>query len=188
MSENVRRGPSKTVIILSIVIAVLVLGGAAAAAMILLNGNNAGDSEDGEPVRTIGYENEGIIILNEDDLNKLDIHPAEGMVDLTYKYIAESVDGVNFACEIYNSTSNLYDMYFNIYLDESFEQQILLTGLIPPGGGIDRFVSEIPLEKGTYETVLTMTQVGEDHASIVGQVNVVLTLVVHDPDETPEIP
>lgn len=183
MSENVRKGPSKVVIILLIVIIVLVIGGGVVLTIVLLNRN--GDDDGGvEPAKTIGYQNEGVVILNEDDWNNLNIpSPAEGMIDLNYKNIAESTDGVNFVCEINNAIGNKYDMYFNIYSDDTFEEQLLLTGLVPPGGGLESFKSEVPLENGIYEAVLVMTQVDDDHATIVGQVNVVLTLFVYDPNE-----
>lgn len=181
MAEDVRRGPSKVIIILLIVLIVLVIGGGAVLAMVLLNRNG---SEDGEPAKTVGYQNEGVIILDQKDADLLP--PPDGMIDLSYKYLAESTDGVHFACEINNSASNMYDMYFNIYLDETFEQQLLLTGLFPPGSGMEVFESEIPLENGEYEAVLTMTQVDDDHATIVGQASVVLTLVVHDEYEYEE--
>ena len=182
-SATGKRGPSKAVVILLIVIAVLVAGGGVTVAWLLLGQDKDGEGDE-EPARTIGYQNEGIIIVDENDLDK--IPPPAGMIDLNYKNVAESTDGVNFTCEIANSASNEYDMYFTIYLDETFEDQLLLTGLVPPGGEMRNFTSEIPLENGIYETVLTMTQVDDDHGTIVGQVSVVLNLYVYDESKESE--
>lgn len=173
-SENVKKSPSKLVILL-IVIIVLVAGGVVTALLLLLN--QGGDTEDGEPARTIGYQ-EGYIILDEKDAENV-LDAPEGMINLNYKNVAESADGVNFICEINNSDGNSYDMYLDLYLDATFEDELFLSGLIPPGGGIETFKSDIPLEDGYYEAVLVMTQVDDDHATIVGQASVVINLYVH---------
>lgn len=173
-SENIKKSPSKLVVILLIAVIVLVVGGIVTALLLLLN--RGGDTEDGEPERTIGYQ-EGYIILDQDDAV---IPPADGMMDLQYKNIAESIDGVNFVCDIRNSAGNKYDMYFDLYLDANFEEELFLSGLVPPGGGIETFKTDIPLEKGVYESVMVMTQVDDDHKTIVGQISVVINLYVHD--------
>ena len=175
-SENIKKSPSKLVVILLIAVIVLVVGGIVTALLLLLN--RGGDTEDGEPERTIGYQ-EGYIILDEKDAEDILLAP-EGMMDLNYKNIAESIDGVNFVCEINNSPGNKYDMYFDLYQDATFKQRLLLTGLMPPGTGLQTFKSDIPLENGEYEAVLVMTQVDDDHKTIVGQASVIIYLIVHD--------
>lgn len=184
--EVVKKAPAKSVIILSAIIGVLVIGLVVTAVLFLLN--PGGSADDGRtPDITIGYEQNGVVAIKPDDINaifgQMVDEAQDGMMDLSYKHIALSADGVNFVCSLGNSASNKYDMYMNLYLDNSLEQQLLLTGLIPPGSKIEEFESEIPLDPGTYDAILVFTQVASDHATIKGQVMVVLHLVVTDGDD-----
>ena len=99
-------------------------------------------------------------------------------MSLRYQKTAYSSDGVNFKCEIGNSSANDYDMYINIYKDPELTEQILLTGLIPPGSKITEFESEIPLAPGTYNTTLVLTQVEDDRSTFHAQLMITLDLVV----------
>ena len=185
MSENVKeKKSSKLVIILLAVVIVLLIVGIIIGVILFSKRNNDDSTEDGEPVVTIGYEGAGVVALGEDEFKKtmeeMIRQAEEGLMDLRYKNIAESTDGVHFNCMIGNSENNLYDMYFNIYLNTDLEQQVLLTGLVPPGEMIETFESEIPLDPGDHEATLVFTQVKDDHATICGQVMVVLHLVVNE--------
>ena len=188
MSENVqeKQKSSKLVVILLIVLIVLILAGIVTGIVIFGKKNNDGSSAEGEvePAVTIGYQGNGVVALGEDEfvktMEEMIKQAEEGMMDLRYKNIADSNDGVNFNCMIGNSENNIYDMYFNIYLETDLDKQILLTGLVPPGSMIEEFESEIPLDPGEYTATLVFTQVKEDHATICGQVMVVLTLVVNE--------
>lgn len=190
MSENVqeKKSSSKLVPILLIVVIVLLIGGIVAAVLLMKNnGDDSAAEGDGEAIVTIGYEGNGVVALDEDELKRIleemQREADEGMIDLTYKNVAVSTDGVHFACDLGNSPSNRYDMYFNIYLDNDINKQVLLTGLVPPGSSLSTFESEIPFEPGNYTSTLVITQVGDDHGTIVGQVMVVLELIVGEPGE-----
>ena len=126
----------------------------------------------------------GAVALSEDGLqervDEMYQKAKEGTMALQFKNTAFSSDGRHFTCEIGNSIKNNYDMFINIYKDSSLQEQILLTGLIPPGQGIESFESEIQLDPGTYEALLVLTQVKDDHATLHAQLNVVLTLEVED--------
>ena len=187
MSENVHdKKSSKLVIILLIIIAVLLIAGIVTA--VILFGKQGDDSlsadgADGEETKvTIGYEGYGIGVLSEDELQaqweRMIEEAKEGMIDLEYKNQMISYDGDNFECKIGNAISNKYDMYANIYLDDELQQQVVLTGLVPPGSEIDSFKSEIHFDPGEYEAILVFTQVGDDHASIVGQTMLRVALLV----------
>lgn len=184
MSENTQVKKSKLVPILLIVLIVVAVGGIVTAVLLLLNQNNGGSGEDREPVNTIGYQNEGVVALDPDELQKIMEEmveqAAEGMMDLSYKHVAYSTDGVNFACDLGNPVSNRYDMYFQIVLNNEEQDQVLLTGLLPPGSEMETFKSEIEFEVGDYEAILIFTQVDDDHATIVGQSMVILNLIVTD--------
>lgn len=186
MSENVqeKQKSSKLMIILIVLIVLLIAGIITGIVLFLKRDNNSDDDEEIEPAVTIGYEGNGIVALSADEFQKtmdeIMKQAEEGMMDLRYKNIADSNDGVHFNCYIGNSENNLYDMYFNIYLGTDLDKQILLTGLVSPGSMIEEFESEIPLDPGDYEATLVFTQVKEDHSTICGQVMVVLTLVVNE--------
>ena len=184
MSENVQeKKSSKLVVILLIVLIVLVIGGVITA-IVLLNKNNDDISAEGdeETAVTIGYQGQGVVALGEDEFRRIwdqmQREAEEGMIDLSYKNVAVSEDGVHFECQLGNPISNKYDVYYNIYLDNDLEQQVLLTGLVPPDSQISTFESEIPLDVGEYESTLVITQIEDDHATIHGQAYVVLKLIV----------
>ena len=184
MSDNAQVKNNKLVPILLIILIVVAVGGIITAVLLLLNQNDGGSGEDREPVNTIGYQNEGVVALDPDELQKIlegmVEEAAEGMMDLSYKHVAYSTDGVNFACDLGNPLSNRYDMYFNIFLNTEEQEQVLLTGLLPPGSEMESFKSEIKFDIGEYESVLVFTQVADDHATIVGQSMVILNLIVTD--------
>ena len=190
MAKNAQKvkKPSKTELIMLVIILVLLAACGIALIMLLTPKNDVQPEETG--VRSEkNSTNEGIIkydeaavAFNADDLqeqlDEMQKKADEQQMALRYKKIAQSSDGVNFKCEIGNSAANKYDMYINIYKDPELTEQILLTGLIPPGSEITEFESEIPLESGTYNTTLVLTQVEDDHSTFHAQLMVVLDLVV----------
>ncbi|MCD7731777.1 MAG: hypothetical protein LUI05_09850 [Oscillospiraceae bacterium] len=187
-SEKEQKGSSvqKIIIILMIVIIVALI---AFTSVLLLkkDSDTQGDlsavDSSNAAVPTLTYES-GAVALSEDDLQRqvdeMYEKAKEGTMALQFKNTAYSSDGVHFDCHIGNSDKNDTDMYLNIYKDDALTEQILLTGLIPPGSGIESFESEIKLDPGTYETYLVFTQVKDDHATIKAQVTVILTLVVSE--------
>ena len=183
MSENVKeeKKSSKTVIILLIIIALLLAGGITAFIFFMNKDNADLPDEGGNPL--IQYD-EAAVALNEDEFKKQFADAMkkaeEGQIALRYQNVAYSNDGVNFTCDIGNSSANDKDVYFNIYTDATFTEQILLTGLVPPGQGITEFKSEIPFEPGEHTAVLVFTKVEDDHATMLGQAKVTYTLVVEE--------
>lgn len=180
MSENVKeeKKSSKAVIILLIIVILLLLAAGIVAAVFFLN-------RDDEPLP----DNGGLIqyeagVVNYEDAQKvydeMQKRAEEGSVGVHYSNKATSEDGTHFICFIENPIRNGYDMYLNIYKDETMEEQILLTGLIPAGSGIEEFDSEIPLDPGEYRAVLVMTLVEDDHSTLHAQTKVVLNLIVSE--------
>ncbi|MDE6725402.1 MAG: hypothetical protein K2J79_07330, partial [Ruminiclostridium sp.] len=113
---------------------------------------------------------EGAIILDPDELqqkvDELYQKVEDGYISISHKNQAISYDGEYFECYIQNGIENKYDMFINIYKDNTAQEQLLLTGLIRPGEGIDHFKSEIKLKPGKYEALLVITQVEDDHETI----------------------
>lgn len=123
------------------------------------------------------------IILDQDALqqavNEMYEKVEDGYISLSHKNQAVSSDGKSFQCYIQNNIDNKYDLFVNIYKDETAQEQLYLSGLIPPGSGIDHFESEVKLEPGTYDALLVVTQVEDDHETIRdGQLFLTLHLTV----------
>lgn len=153
-----------------------------AALIILLPRDNAPVQNETETGANIIQYDEAAVILDEEEMRSqfddVQKKTEEGKMSLRYQKTAYSSDGVNFKCEIGNSSANDYDMYINIYKDPELTEQILLTGLIPPGSKITEFESEIPLAPGTYNTTLVLTQVEDDRSTFHAQLMITLDLVV----------
>lgn len=180
MSENVKeeKKSSKTVIILIILLILILLLLVGVILFFVLKKDDAQLPEEGNG-GLIQYQ-EGVVALEDPQAvyDRLSEEAAKNSIAVSYSRDAFSEDGVNFICDIDNSSANIHDMYFNIYKDDSLEEQILLTGLIPPGSGIREFKSEIPLDPGVYNAVLVFTQVEDDHSTLINQSMVVLQLTV----------
>lgn len=183
MSEGTAK-KNNTLIIAIIVAAVVIVAGLVTVIVLLLGREDT----PVDPVEKnfsggqILYE-PGIIALNQEDLQKAFDEALqktkEGYITVEFNNWAESDDGKNFKCYLGNAAENTYDVYFNMYLDSTLSQQLLLTGLIPPGSGIDTFTSEVRLDPGEYEAVLVLTQVEDDHSTIHSQTNLGIRLVVN---------
>lgn len=125
---------------------------------------------------------EGVTVVDDEDSLQ---DAVDGMLDkasqsmvVSYQGEAFSEDGENFSCYIANSDANPLDMYIGIYLGEDLSDELFLSGLIRPGQVFEQIQLEHPLEKGSYDCYLTMTQVEDDHATIHGQVVLGITLTV----------
>ena len=181
MSENVKeekKSSNKTIVILLIIVILLLLAAGIVAAAFIMK-KDADLPDEGDNGGLIKYE---AGVVNYEDAQRvydeMQERAKEGMVGVHYSNNARSEDGTHFTCFIENPTRNGLDMYLNIYKDEDMTEQILLTGLIPPGSGIEEFESEIPLEPGEYKSVLVMTLVEDDHSTLHGQTKVFLNLYV----------
>lgn len=173
---------SKNLIIILLLVIILLLIAGGIILFFFLNQEDEADAQLPDNGGLVQYDN-AAVALDADSLKsqyKDALKAAEGTMALKYQNEARSSDGTNFSCYIGNSEANEYDMYANIYLDTALTEQVLLTGLIPPGSGIMEFESEIPLEPGTYDTVLVLTQVEDDHSTFHAQLMVALTLVVEE--------
>lgn len=183
--DEEKKKNNKFIIIIIILIAAIVA--LAAAVLIILTEDERTPPPVEPPVNhmvngKIEYDN-AAIALDPDQLQKevdeLFQKVEDGYISLSHKNVAVSSDGKHFECYILNNIDNKYDMYFNIYKDYDAKEQLLLTGLIPPGSGIDHFTSEIELETGQYQALLVITQVEDDHETLHGdQLFLALNLIV----------
>lgn len=178
MAENIQKEEKKEkknkLIIIIIIAAVVIILLILALIFVIMN-NKQEENIPYDPVADhfqngkLQYD-EAAIILDQDELQKqvdeLYRKVEEGYISISHKNEAISSDGENFECYIQNGIDNKYDMYINIYKDNTAQEQLLLTGLIPPGSGITKFKSEIKLEPGSYDALMVITQVEEDHETI----------------------
>lgn len=176
----------KLIAIIIIVLGITILALGTILLIVLLNEK---DEAPYDPIKNnmvdgkLKYD-EAAIVLDPDELEKevndLFQKTEEGYITLSHKNIAVSNDGENFECYIMNSIENKYDLYINIYKDNTAQEQLLLTGLIAPGKGIDHFKSEIKLDPGNYKALLVLTQVEDDHETLHGsQLFLALDLIVN---------
>jgi len=192
MAEEKKDSKSKIIIIVLVIVIVLMAAGGTAA-FILLNNNNGNQANDDKSAVTtdsdqksgnnplqLGYDS-AAVALDENGLEKQIEEMrknSEGSVSLEYKNEAESTNGKEFDCYLANSELNTEDMFFAIFTDASMTEQMYLSGLLKPGTSIQKFTSEIPLEKGEYSAVCVFTTVSDDHETMTSQVAVELKLTV----------
>lgn len=178
------KNKKKKFLIIAVIILAAVAVGLGTVIIILLTENERNPSPpdnylvDGK----LTYDNAAIVLdpnQFQQEVDKLFQEVEDGYISLSHKNVAYSSDGVNFECYIQNNIDNKYDMFLNIYKDKTAQEQLLLSGLIPPGQGIDHFTSEIKLDPGEYKALLVITQVEDDHATLHGdQLFLILDLVV----------
>lgn len=179
MSENVQeKKSSKAIIILLIIIILLLIGGGVTA--LLFFNKDSGETDTPQETGLVHYD-AAAVILDEEELGDRFqelVEEANSGIAIQFKNVAHSYDGVHFSCKIGNPEYSSYDVYYGIYLDETFQDQVLLTGLFPPGTAIEEFESDIPFEPGEYKVVLVLTQVEDDHSTFHAQSFVNLDLIV----------
>lgn len=190
MAENTTQKDEKKekkkfliIIIIGIIIIILLI---LALIFVIMRENQ--EKENSDPINQhfqdgkLQYD-KAAIILDQDALqqafNEMYEKVEDGYISLSHKNQAVSSDGKSFQCYIQNNIDNKYDLFVNIYKDETAQEQLYLSGLIPPGSGIDHFESEVKLEPGTYDALLVVTQVEDDHETIRdGQLFLTLHLTV----------
>lgn len=120
---------------------------------------------------------EGVVLFGDEEIEPVD----RGWVKLTYNYVAKSRDGVNFTCLLTNDPANRYDLYFDIYADDAFQDQVFLSGLIRPGYALTEIMLNHALPAGTTSCYVVFNQVTTDedgNQSIVNQMMVTVDFVV----------
>lgn len=162
----------KQVLIISIALIVLLLTGIAV--FFVLNTGNAAETPESD-TSGIRYEPNTTAIIggsagsNVGAGNKIPLHFAAG---------ATSSDGENFACTLGNPHGAAHDIYFDIYADRDFTEEIYLSGLVAPGTQIESFKSGKKFPYGATDVFLVITTVDDDHETLLMQTTVVLTLIV----------
>lgn len=181
MTENEKKKQNPLLIILIIVIVVVV---AAAAVIIVLNRQSAPPIEDlaDGGVPPLGYAEGTTVTRDSNALQKAVDEMAEklekGSMMLEYEGDAYSADGENFTGYLANAAENTYDMYFDMYADSAFTDEIFLSGLVPPGKALNKFKTTRKLDKGDHKVYMAFTTVEDDHTTARSQILVTMTLHV----------
>lgn len=168
----------KRQLIFLIIIIVVIL--AAAAVVILTRPKSESLLDNGVP--KLGYAEGTTVVRGSDALQKAVDDMVEklskGNVMLEYDADAYSSDGENFTCYLANATENSYDMYFDMYADSAFTDEIFLSGLVPPGKALNQFKATRKLDKGDHEVYMAFTTVEDDHTTARSQILVTMNLHV----------
>lgn len=177
--EEKQQSSNKKIIVILIIIIFLLLAGGAVWFFFLRDkpaDNNIGGQLTSES--NIPYEtNVGLLKPNEDWADQLK-EGADDRIPLHFSTSALSEDGENFQCVLGNPAGARYDVYFDIYADADMTQQIYISGLVPPGSQLEGFKTNTKFPQGSTDVVLAVTQVEDDHKTLVNQTFVYLTLYV----------
>lgn len=179
-------------IVVSIVIVALILC-VAVLIVLLLRNNNSVDTDTTDETAVTGVLDyaTGVTVIDDSQAMQAIVDEAlakMGNIIVSYQGEAYSTDGINFTCYFANSDLNEYDMYIGLYEGETLEedstsQQLFLSGLMRPGECFESITLERALDPGTHACVLSMTQVDDDHTSIVGQTLLGVDLIVGTGEE-----
>lgn len=184
MDQEAKQQPKRSPLVLVLVIIIVVL---AVAAVVLVVGKFGGKEPAEEPLGDastplIGYE-EGVTVVDDEDAlqNAVDeayAQAAKRGVPLEYQNGATSSDGINFDCYIANPTVSDRDVYFQIFADDQFTDQLYLSKLIPPGNAKRELKLDKKLDPGTHTVYVVYTQVEDDHATAYQQATVTMEFIV----------
>lgn len=121
---------------------------------------------------------EGAVLLGGGEVEPVE----EGWINLRYHKKAFSSDGVNFTGLLANDAGNVLDMYFDVYADSDFEDQVFLSGLVQPGYGLQTFTLNHALPAGSTTCYVIHNQVETDedgNQNIVRQMIITVEFVVN---------
>lgn len=180
MAENNTEKKKQKPLLLILIIVIVVV--AAAAVIIVLTRQKPEEDLSDDSVPPLGYAEGTTVVRDSDALQKaVDDMAAKlekGSMMLEYEGDAYSTDGQNFTCYLANAIENNYDMYYDMYADSAFTDEIYLSGLVPPGKALEKFKTSRKLDKGDHTVYMAFTTVEEDHATVRAQVVVNMTLHV----------
>ena len=147
--------PSKTNVIIIALLVVLILS--VIGAVFYLRGGSKGDD------LAINYAADASVMMDQESLqaamDEAAANAAKGNIALHYVNDAYSTDGINFDCVIANAAANSYDMYLQIFADSEMQDQVFLSGLVPPGSGFESITLEHALDPGVTTVFVVLTQV-----------------------------
>lgn len=98
--------------------------------------------------------------------------------DMNMSWTFPSGSAVSSNAEIGNSSSNLYDCYFDVYLDDDEQTLLYSSPIIPVGEKLDKLELDQVLPDGTYDAVCTYHLLDdEDPDKELGTVSFAVSLI-----------
>lgn len=169
-------------LLLLILMTVIIVVVAAAAVVIVLNRQKPEESLSDGDTPPLGYADGTTVVRDSDALQRAVDEMAakleKGSTMLEYEGDAYSTDGQNFTGYLANAVENNYDMYFDMYADSAMQDEIFLSGLVPPGKALEKFQTARKLDKGDHAVYMVFTTVDDDHTTMRSQITVTMTLHV----------
>jgi hypothetical protein len=86
---------------------------------------------------------------------------SEEGIGVEYKNEAFSEDGQNFDCYIGNPTSSHYPLFITIYADNTFQEELFVSGLIKPGQAFNKITFTRAITESPATLPVCYTQVYE---------------------------
>lgn len=105
-----------------------------------------------EPVRPDRDVSEGLVVDGQVDQKASDVRFTTDM-NMTWTFPSGSETSNNAV--IGNSTSNLYECYFEVYLEDEERTLLYSSPVLPVGKRLDRLVLDQVLDPGIYDAVCT---------------------------------
>ena len=132
--------------------------------------SNDSGSTSGLPV---GYE-EGVVEVSDSNaLQEIVDRMSEEQlsIGLEYQPSATSGNGVDFTCYIANPANQGYDMFFAIYGDAAYTDELYVSGLLRPGTAVQELTLNHALNPGnnTVYIVYSLVDMVDGEQTIIGQ-------------------
>lgn len=125
-----------------------------------------------EPARSVS---EGLIV---DDNYDKKASEARFTTDMNMIWTFPSGSAVSNNAEIGNSASNLYECYFDVYLDDEEQTLLYSSPILPVGKSLDQLRLNQVLPDGTYDAICTYHILDdEDPEKELGTVSFAVTLM-----------
>ncbi len=117
----------------------------------------------------------GLVVNNDIDQKKAD---ARFTTDMNMIWTFPSGSTVSNNAQIGNSASNLYECYFEVYLDDEEQTLLYSSPVLPVGKSLDRLELDQALPDGTYEAVCTYHILDDENPDEeLGKVSFAVTLM-----------
>lgn len=157
--------------LLAPVLTAVVAAGAAAGIVAFVmsrDSGNSAQSQSGQNPLVVGYATQGVTAVgSQEDFDKAVAEAVarsqEPGVSVKFKSEAFSDDGANFSCYLGNDEANGMDMFIAIYTDNTFEDELFVSGLLRPGEAFERITLNRALSPGTHSVVAAFSLVTEEN-------------------------
>lgn len=165
-------GKKKVIVIVMIVVLLAVIGSLLGVIYILMNKSE----ETKTPDRNVS---EGLIVDDNFDQKAAN---ARFTTDMNMVWTFPSGSSISNNAQIGNSASNLYECYFEVYLDNEEQTLLYSSPVLPTGKRLEQLKLDQVLPDGTYDAVCTYHILDdEDKNRELGTVSFAVSLIFTKP-------